>query len=130
MKKIFATIFFLTACIHVVTAQQRDNDVKIQALKIAFITQRLKLTSAEAQKFWPVFNAYDNEMIKQMHESKSGDVLGNEEKMLQIRKKYSNSFEKIIGKERTNTLFSSEREFRNILIKRLKNHKPGGGRNR
>ncbi len=129
MKKLLFTFLLLTACVHL-TIAQRSNDEKIQALKIAFITQRLKLTSSEAQKFWPVFNQYDDEMIKLMHESKDGDILGNEEKMLKIRKKYSNSFEKIIGKERTNTLFGSEREFRNILIKRLKNHKPGGGRNR
>ena len=37
---------------------------KLQALKIAFITQKLQLTSAEAEKFWPVYNQYDNE-IKQ-----------------------------------------------------------------
>jgi hypothetical protein len=33
---------------------------KIQALKIAFITQKLKLTPAEAEKFWPVYNQYNN----------------------------------------------------------------------
>lgn len=129
MKKLFFTFLFLAAFAHLSIAQ-RSNDEKIQALKIAFITQRLKLTSNEAQKFWPVFNQYDNEMIKLMHESKEGDILGNEEKMLKIRKKYSTSFEKIIGKERTNILFSSEQEFRSILIKRLKNHRPGGGRNK
>ncbi len=31
---------------------------KIEALRIAFITQRLDLTSKEAQVFWPVYNEY------------------------------------------------------------------------
>ena len=35
---------------------------KIQSLKIAFITQKLQLTTDEAEKFWPVYNQYDNEI--------------------------------------------------------------------
>lgn len=41
-----------------VQAQGEKNE-KIQALKVAFITQELELSSSEAQKFWPVYNDYD-----------------------------------------------------------------------
>jgi hypothetical protein len=34
-----------------------DNE-KLTAYKIAFFTQRLDLTPAEAEKFWPVYNDY------------------------------------------------------------------------
>lgn len=124
MKKLLLTLFLFTAIIQVSQAQQ-NRDEKIQALKIAFLTERLQLTSAEAQQFWPVYNSYENEVRKIRKISSDGDVLENEEKLLQIRKKYSASFEKILGKEKTNTLFKAERDFRNILIKRLKNR---GGR--
>ncbi|MCU0379245.1 MAG: hypothetical protein MUC78_13405 [Bacteroidales bacterium] len=36
---------------------QTDNE-KLTAYKIAFFTQRLNLTAAEAEKFWPVYNDY------------------------------------------------------------------------
>jgi Spy/CpxP family protein refolding chaperone len=32
-----------------------DKGEKIEALRIAFITQELQLTPQEAQKFWPVY---------------------------------------------------------------------------
>lgn len=117
----FTLIFFNTAAL-----AQRGND-KIQALKIAFLTERLQLTKSEAQSFWPVYNSYEAEVRNLRSGSRDGDVIENEEKLLQIRKKYSNSFEKVLGKQRTNTLFSSEKEFRNILIKRLRNS-PARGR--
>ena len=52
--------------------------------------------------------------------NKEGDVLDNEQMLLDIRKKYKPSFEKILGPQRINDLFNAEREFRNALIKRLK----------
>jgi hypothetical protein len=40
---------------------------------------------------------------------------------LTIRKKYLGSFEKVIGPQRVNKLFIAEKDFRSILIQRLKN---------
>ena len=93
---------------------------KIQALKIAFITQKLDLTSAEAEKFWPVYNDYEHELNNLRLNNRSGDVLDNEQKLLNIKKKYSPSFEKVLGPQKLNKFFNAEKEFRNILIKRLK----------
>lgn len=92
---------------------------KIQALKIAFITQKLHLSSGEAEKFWPVYNDYQNE-IRQLRGNKNDDVLENEQKLLDIRKKYKPSFEKILGPQRLNDLYNAERDFRNVLIRSLK----------
>ena len=52
------------ACFSGIKAQDPDDTraEKIQSLKIAFITQKLQLTPDEAQKFWPVYNQYDNEI--------------------------------------------------------------------
>lgn len=40
-------------------AQDKDRKERIKALKIAFITERLELTEKEAQKFWPVYNDFE-----------------------------------------------------------------------
>lgn len=42
---------------------------KIKTLKIAFITEKLDLTSSEAEKFWPIYNAFDSSFMKLKHES-------------------------------------------------------------
>lgn len=104
-------------------AQKGQREEKVKALKIAFITQRLQLTSEEAQRFWPVYNQYDKEIQKLAENSKDEGVLENEEKLLKIRKKYQPEFQKIIGSARVNALFKAERDFRTLLIKRLKERK-------
>ena len=121
MKKYLLLIFTLCSFL-MVNAQKRgsDGEEKVQALKIAFITQKLELTTPEAQTFWPVYNAYDEE-VKKIRKNSNGDVIERDEKLLNIRKKYKIQFEKIIGVERTNKLYIVEGEFRNVLIKQLRN---------
>jgi hypothetical protein len=123
MKKNILLLLIMLGSFNLVSAQENPNQQgeKVQALKIAFITQKLQLTSIEAEKFWPVYNQYENEIKSLRSNNQNGDVLENEEKLLNIRKKYKPSFEKIIGPEKVNQLFSAEKEFRNVLIKRLKN---------
>lgn len=46
--------------IHSFNAQDKNGGKeKIKALKIAYFTEELKLTTKEAQEFWPLYNKYD-----------------------------------------------------------------------
>ena len=67
----------------------------IEAIKVAYITKELNLSAEEAQKFWPVHNAYMAELKKARQENKSAE-LAFEEQALSIRKKYNNDFRKTI----------------------------------
>ena len=121
MKKHILIFFVILGSFSGLKAQDPENDTraeKIQSLKIAFITQKLQLTAGEAEKFWPVYNQYDNE-IRSL--PKGGDVIPTDEKLLNIRKKYMSPFEKVIGPQKLNKLFNAERDFRDILIRRLQN---------
>ena len=126
MKKYLLLIIIVFGSFSFVTAQTGRPE-KIQALKVAFITQKLQLTPAEAEKFWPVYNQYENEIRQVRIKNKNGDVLDNEQRVLDIRKKYKPSFENILGPERLNGLYNAERDFRNILIQRLKERKQQNG---
>ncbi len=120
MMKKFVLILALFFSGFTVLRAQDDGDPrgeKIRALKIAFITQKLNLTADEAQKFWPIYNQYDQD-VRGVDRT---DVIPAEEKLLNIRKKYQPSFEKVIGRQRLNNLFNAERDFRTVLIQRLKN---------
>lgn len=119
MKKYLLLILVLFGSLSFAVAQNARSE-KIQALKVAFITQKLNLTSAEAEKFWPVYNQYENEIKSLRANNRNGDVIDNEEKLLDIRKKYRPQFERIVGPARMNDLFTAERDFRKILIQRLK----------
>ena len=119
MKKYILLLFMFSGTFTMVHAQGNRSE-KVEALKIAFLTQKLQLTSAQAEKFWPVYNEYEAELQSVRKENKSGDMLDGEQKLLDTRKKYKDSFEKILGAQKVNTLYSAEKEFRTILIKRLK----------
>lgn len=62
MKKIITFLcvsLFCTLSIH--SQKKKESREKIKALKIAYITEQLNLTSTEAEKFWPIYNAYNRE---------------------------------------------------------------------
>ena len=69
MKKItlFATRYILPILVILfmslpssAAAQNQKDD--LEALRVAFITKELKLTSDESQKFWPIYNEYLKEL--------------------------------------------------------------------
>jgi hypothetical protein len=123
MKKFLLIILAIIGSFSFTMAQNGNGREKIQALKVAFITQKLHLTSAEAEKFWPVYNQYESEITQLRANNRNGDVLDNEQKLLDIRKNYKPSFEKILGPQRLNDLYNAERDFRNVLIQRLKDRR-------
>ena len=44
-----------------ITSFAQDKHEKIKALKIAYITEQLDLTKAEAEKFWPIYNKFEED---------------------------------------------------------------------
>lgn len=122
MKKIFLiiTITCLTGVLHAQPGnpdqQKKLADLrKIQAMEMAFITKELNLTPDEAQKFWPVFNQYRNELKATAKDRISGDQLERQQKMLDLRKKYREDFTKVISHDRANKVFGAEDEFRSLV---------------
>jgi hypothetical protein len=121
------TLFFGSFSFAVAQNDNKESRTeKVQALKIAFITQKLELTSTEAQKFWPVYNRYETDLRQVIVDNRvGGDVIDNEEKVLNVKKKYRTEFTNIIGPVKTNILFNAEREFRGVLMRQLKGKHDG-----
>ena len=42
-------------------AQKGEKHERIEALRTAYLTQELEMSSEEAQRFWPIYNSYDKE---------------------------------------------------------------------
>lgn len=123
MKRYLLIITFALSSFYFAKAQDDDpvkRAEKIEALKIAFITEKLGLSAAEAQKFWPVYNQYENEIKSAFRQNNDGDVLENDEKLLNIRKKYRPEFEKVLGQPRMNKLYTAEKDFRKLLFQHVK----------
>lgn len=99
-----------------------NNSNRVNTLKIAFITEKLSLTETEAQKFWPIYKQYDNELknLRANNEDAKADILANEEKALSIRKKYQTEFKRAISDEKINQFFQAEKEFNNRVKMELR----------
>jgi hypothetical protein len=84
---------------------------KVEMYKIQFMTEKLALTPAEAELFWPVYEAQKKAM-KQIIETKSGDEIQLQEAVLNARKKYKADLKPVLKTdERINEALKLERDF-------------------
>src|SRR5579863_5444415 len=87
---------------------------RIEALRIAFISEKLNLTPAEAEKFWPVYNAYkkDLDALRKNYHSEgplpAEQQLDFEQKKLDLKRTYKAQFEGALGTEKLNHLYNLE----------------------
>ena len=108
---------------------------KLKASHAAYITQELDLTESEAQKFWPVYNAYRAEIedlrsdadwkpIESMTDKEAEDVLNrqldNKAKEVELQKKVVLKLKAIIPARKIILLWKAEKEYREKVISNIK----------
>jgi len=94
------------------TKQQRE---KLELFKIQFITKKLDLTPAEAEKFWPLYNEQKDASRNLMQTAKE-DEITFQEAMLVIRKKFKKDLMPILKtEERVNLALKVDRELLNKM---------------
>ena len=125
MKKFLLTAGIICSLVLSGVAQdnaeaQKADGSRIETLKIAYITQKLNLSTEEAEKFWPVYNKYMEEIrgARQGYQADK-DEIKLEENILNIRKRYSADFSKALSPAKVNLFFRSEKEFGAIVQKTL-----------
>jgi hypothetical protein len=100
---------------------QAQNGNRLEALKIAYITNKLNLSPEEAQKFWPIYNQYSLELkvarLKAINNKSSEIEL--DENLLNIRKKYSTQFSQVLPPSKVDAFFRSEKEFGHFVEKEM-----------
>jgi hypothetical protein len=123
MKKFLLIITFLGLGLGIFAQDEdsKNDGGRIEALKIAFITKKLNLSTDEAQKFWPIYNKYMDEVRKAQQDAKlnKDPEIQREEKLLNIRKRYNGEFGKAISSEKVNSFFRVEKEFNGVLQKEM-----------
>ena len=126
MRKLFLILLFLAGIFTTTMAQEgegngREGGARIEALKIAYITKKLNLTTEEAQKFWPIYNQYMAEVRKTRNEARQNNEkeIEVDDKILAIRKKYNSEFGKALPAEKVNSFFKAEKEFGASIQKEL-----------
>ena len=120
--------------------EKRD---KVKAYKVSFLTTELELTSTEAEKFWPIYNAFDDKQFELRHEkmkaymSRLNDdninsisekeaatllaqIESTDKELYLLREKYMSNLKKILSAKKILKLKKSEDDFNRKLLKQYR----------
>lgn len=133
-----AIVFALMTCMQAL-GQKAEVKKKIEAAKIALITERLELSPEQAEKFWPIYRSFEEERkaIRKAYnrERKSFDpnTATEEEnlnmlnmakevkqKQLNLENDYTDRILKVITTRQLNNLRQAEGDFKEMLLKRIR----------
>lgn len=148
MKKLLS-ILLISATTLPLLAQHRGGEPnkkeRIHAMRVAFLTERLELTSKEAEVFWPVYNELRTEMKQnrsahKQHQRSTRDAMTTltdaqtdaaiakelqlREQELEIRKRYTKKFRDVLPAKKVLKLYVVEEEFKRELMGRVKGGSP------
>jgi Spy/CpxP family protein refolding chaperone len=143
-NKILLIILFLLAIPSFAQQEMNDKKEQIRALKVGFITNELSLTTEEAAKFWPIYNAYDDKQFELRHlkmkafkarmdddaldkmsEKEAAALLAqmesNEVELYQLRKKFNASLKAVLPATKIIKLKKAEDNFNRKLLQQYRN---------
>lgn len=110
---------------------------RIEAMKVAFITEKTGLTPEQAQTFWPMYNEYQdaqkairekysmNRNIEQLSdealESQMLRSFDREQELLDLKKTYFEKMQSVISLRQIALLNLAEQEFNKEVLRRMMN---------
>lgn len=133
------TVLLILGVSGMIRAQENHRE-RIRAYKTAHITEQMDLTVQEAEKFWPVYNAYDKEMfslkvlkVKEekrrirekggmdaLNDKEANEVLAvmiqNEKEIIKIKEKLYKDLSKILEPKKLLKLYKAEMDFNKKLL--------------
>ncbi|MEO5583037.1 MAG: hypothetical protein ABIR66_10105 [Saprospiraceae bacterium] len=133
MKRMKISFILSLVLIYILPSYAQRGE-KIEALRIAFITNKLALTASESEKFWPVYNVYRNRVSEIRRQSNidmnleaMSDVdaekaiqssIERMEKELNLFKNLARDLKPILPARKIAILSKVERNFNEELIRR------------
>lgn len=144
LKKLYPIFFLLLSFnFYAQSDNFKDKKEQIRAMKVAFFTTELDLTSSEAEKFWPIYNTYDEKQFELRHlKTKSflkkiqGDNIGklsekeanillnqmqdNEEDLFNLKKKFMTNIKEVLPSIKILKLKKAEEDFYRKLLQQYK----------
>jgi len=138
-SKIIVFTILATFCAINISAQNANRQ-RLDAYKIAFFTKRLNLTPTEAEKFWPVYNEYQdnrnkiqldrqelnrnfnqNELnMSEREMTEAGDrLVGLEVREASMAQEFHKKIKTILSPVKVLRLYQAENQYRLQLLKEL-----------
>jgi Spy/CpxP family protein refolding chaperone len=144
IKNILPVLLFLVSFSFYAQNDKTDEKrEKIKAFKVSFLTTELELTSTEAEKFWPIYNAYDDKQFELRHEKMKtylrkldddninslsekeactllSQIESTDKELYLLREKYMASLKKVLSSKKILKLKKSEDDFNRKLLKQYR----------
>lgn len=144
IKNIPAILLFLVSFSFYAQSDKIDEKrEKIKAYKVSFLTTELELTSTEAEKFWPVYNAFDDKQYELRHDKMKtylrklddgninsisekeavtllSQIESTDKELYFLREKYMTNLKKILSAKKILKLKKSEDDFNRKLLKQYR----------
>ena len=143
IRKFIVSILFLLATTFSFAQGHKEKQEKIKALKVAYITEQLELTADEAQKFWPIYNDYQEKQfdlrhekmrsilnkleigtIEKLSEKEASSLLDQmeniEENLFLLQKKFTKDLQGIVSDKKIMKLKKAEGDFNRHLLKQMR----------
>lgn len=143
VKTIILLIVFILAGRLLALGQEKDHPANeyVTSQKIAFFTEKIGLTPEEAEKFWPVYNAYwkkknaiiEERQNKMSHYSKKQENLSPEEmeeladsyihqevQKAQLLKEYHEKFKNILPIHKVMKIYKADYQFKEYLLEKIR----------
>ncbi|MCJ8164646.1 hypothetical protein MKJ04_07295 [Pontibacter sp. E15-1] len=122
-------------------SHKHEQREKVEAAKVAFLTDKMGLTPEQSQKFWPIYNEHEakrRELVKGYRidfkqdidlltdaqvEARVAKIFDLKEKELALDKVYAERYQKVITIKQLVKMYRGEREFMKLLLRRLDDKK-------
>ena len=138
MKKLLIIVFVSAAIVAQAQNNNRSAQEKLEAARIALITERLSLTPEQAQAFWPLYNEYAEqrrEIQMEYRQSRQGLDINNlsedqqravlkgrmeeKQRQLNLENQYAERMLGVINARQMMALKKAEDDFRGMILRRL-----------
>jgi len=123
--------------------QANPKQQRIHAAKMAYMVDRLQLTPEQSAAFVPVYNNYERDFravrapfikkykLNEQEEEQQNmtvrqyveDDLDYQQQVIELKRSYNERFLKVISSRQLADMYIAEREFKQVLVKRLKGMK-------
>ncbi len=146
LKIVTALVMFTSLNFYAQGDKMKEKREQIKAMKVAFLTTELDLSSAEAEKFWPIYNVFEDKefelkhrkmrsFIKKLKEGKNkmtekedstllNQIENNEEEIFMLRKKFISNLKGVLPALKIIRLKKSEEDFNRKLLMQYRNKGP------
>jgi hypothetical protein len=143
-KKLYSILFLLISISFYAQGERmKEKKEQIKAMKVAFLTTELNLTSNEAEKFWPIYNTFDDKQFELRHQKMKGSIRkmdndaldqlsekeantlltqieSNEEEIFNLRKKFISNLRGVIPSVKIIKLRKAEEDFNRKLLQQYR----------